>query len=436
MKQIYIDFGITQNRFLEIIDGKINNLYVDNLDDGNYSGNIYKARVDYVDEKLKSAFIDIGINRNAIMQLGNLKIRKGDEFLVQVKSDSEGEKGPKVTSELTFPGKNLILLPGEKIVKISKKIENREEIDKLCELGSMLVKRGYGIIFRNTAASKEKDCLIEEFEELIIKWEKIKKQAEYAKAPSLLFNQRDFLNYIFTELIYEYDSVYIKDFIYIEGLKEYIDLNRLQINTLEYVERSIYDILMKNHTLDGVKITIDEVEAFTIFDVNSGDNKNTSHSFFEINNKAAAKIFELIKLRNIGGIIFIDFIDMHYDDKKKLLQLFQEEFKNDTVPNKVYGWTKLGVLEAMRAKKGKKLKDLIYSNYYKEIYNPNYALKLIEDYIFENAKKFNKNSFEVVSSAEIANLSDKIEFEKKIKNKYKVDLKLKTHNDIQNFKFI
>ncbi|MCX7903560.1 MAG: ribonuclease E/G [Caloramator sp.] len=438
MKKIFVDAGITQNRFLVFEDEELVEIYIEDISYKNLEGNIYKARVENINTYLNIAFLNIGENKNAFIDLKEVSsIKIGDELIVQIKRDAEGKKAYKASRTIIFPGKKLHLLVGSKDIKSL----NKDVYNKVRSFFEDNLKENYGIIIEDDDVNA--DELINEYNSLIEMWEEFKEKSSYIKAPCLLIKTKDCITKIIDEHINgseavefyfskEKDKSLFQDYITIKNASVNIDI----INT---IDNKITEVMKRRHPLIGeANIVIDEVEAFTIIDVNSGNIEyhfDNINSLMDFNKLAAQKVFRLLKLRNIGGIIFIDFIDVGKNQRQELLNFIMELSKDDKKIGRIYGWTKLGVLELTRARKGKKLKELIYLDYYKDILNPSYVLKLIENKCLYNKEKFFKKEF-IVSIPQITyELSEKVGFTDKLKKDWDIEIKFLVEPEVLNYEF-
>jgi len=433
LKRLIIDTGITQNRCLVFENGKIIDIYVDDIIQKNLSGNIYKARVENINNNLGVAFLNIGEERNAFIELKEIpNVQKGDELIIQIKRDSEGNKGPKATSKVIFPGKNLKLIVGLNEIKNDGLDKNLYE--SVYSLLKEIVKKDLGIII--SSMPEDFNMLIEEYNDLTKKWNFIKERANYIKAPFLLLNERDFIKEVILKNINTIEEVIVTKSSVRDIVAKFIDQSKIKIDleSATLIDKYIFDVMKRKHYFYDANIVIDEVEAFTIIDVNSGDiNGKNIQTFLDINKLAADKIFQLLKLRNSSGIIFIDFIDIKKNQREELLQYIKEIASKDENISKIYGWTRLGVLELSRAKKGRKLKDLIFDDYYKELLNPSYILKIIENKCLVQKERFNRKSLEAKVSCKTFELAERIKFKEKIKENMGLELNFKVNNNILNY---
>lgn len=437
LKKIFVDAGITQNRFLVFENEELVDIYIEDISYKKLEGNIYKGRVENINTYLNIGFLNIGENKKAFIDLKEApSIKIGDELIIQIKRDAEGKKAYKASSRIIFPGKKLQLLVGSRDIKSL----NKDVYNKVRSFFKNNLRENYGIIIEGDEVNDQE--LINEYNSLIEKWEEFKEKASYIKAPCLLIKTKDCISKIIDEHINgseavefyfskEKDKSLFQDYLTIKNANVNIDI----LNT---IDNKIMEVMKRRHLLMGeANIVIDEVEAFTIIDVNSGNidyNFDNINSLLDFNKLAAQKIFRLLKLRNIGGIIFIDFIDVGKNQRQELLNFIMELSKDDNNIGRIYGWTKLGVLELTRARKGKKLKELIYHDYYKDVLNPSYVLKLIENKCLYNKEKFFKKEF-IVSIPQITyELSEKVGFTDKLKKEWDIEIKFLIEPEVLNYK--
>lgn len=416
MKELYIDRGITQSRAAVYNDGRIEELYVENHDDESITGNIYKGRIENIVPGLNAAFVNIGISKNAILHFKDTvsinKYKRGNEILVQVIREASGNKGPRVSEEISIPGKYIVLLPNYNHIYVSQKIRDEKSIERLENI--LKDRSGNGVIFRTEAESIENDRILEEFTYLVSLWDTIKKRYEYIKPPEIVFNSRSFLNYVIREFLKnDINKIYVnrkedlnyildfsnKNFNESSSLIEYIQQDFRYINTLS---EDILKILDKKVFLSsGVYLIIESTEALTTIDINTGSfvgDKNKEETVLKTNQEACIEIFRVIKLLNISGIIIIDFINMESKkNKQTILDFIKQQFKNDRIQNSIYEFTHLGLLEMSRAKKGKTLQKLVFNDESMGKYNISYMLKEIENKCLRYSKHYNRLEFNILA---------------------------------------
>lgn len=420
MKELYIDTGITQSRAAIFDDGKLIDLYLENVNRLNIAGNIYKGRIENILPSLNAAFVNIGIGKNAIFHIDtemiNNKFKRGQEILIQVVREATGEKGAKVTTEVSLPGKFIVLLPYSNKKYVSRKINDKELLREIDEIYNNLKDYGYGIIFRTECAEASGESIVEEYRYLMNLWEGIRKKSDYLKAPQIVFDSREFYNYIVREYLkHDIEKIYVDkyhDYQYFstlfegENLKDKLYYDEYNFKPSSYISGEIKKLLDERINLpSGGYLIINRTEAFTAIDVNTGSyigGREKEDTILRTNLEACEEIFRIIKLWNISGIILMDFIDMcSGKNKREVLNHIEEIFKKDRVPNRVFGFTSLGLLEVSRSKKGKSLHENIYSKGYNTQYEVSYILKEIENTCIRQLKHYKKSKFKVYIEPEL-----------------------------------
>ncbi len=361
MKQLIIDYGFLFNRLALLEDGVLTDIYLENKYSKSMVGNIYLAKVTKIIKPLSAAFVDLGFTKGYMHY--DSSIKTGDELLVQVVKDAVLDKKAFVTTDISFSKKYIVLLPNTKEIKISKKIYNEEVKMRFYNL---LDSFDYGFIVRTEAEKASDEEILSEVNELIMIYKEV-----YKTKNRILKNRLVYEDYTF-------DSMIEKE--YIKGVDEIISNQKLDFSfdnfTLYTSYHNIFDEYRVNEKMDlalkrkivlnqGVFITIDETEALTAIDVNSGKyigNKNKEETFLQVNILAAKEIARIIKLRNISGIIIIDFINMNKEENiKHLMDVLNKYFKKDNSRPKIHGMTSLGLMEVTRRKNRKSLLNQIYT---------------------------------------------------------------------------
>ncbi|MCD6449822.1 MAG: Rne/Rng family ribonuclease [Thermotogaceae bacterium] len=348
------------------------------------SGNIYLGKVENVVKTLGGAFIDIGAGKKAFLKLKditslyqkeilkdkNLKSRM--KILVQVKKDETKKKGPQVTTRISIPGRFLVYFPVSFAMGISKKIEG-EEREKLKKFLRELREKGRGVVIRTAASGIDEEIILEEYRELKKTWKNIVKTYKRSRKVKLLYTTptvadlilRDKVNKKIAEIITNDPDVK-------EKAEELIRKYRFKNTTVRYEEGDIfekYDVYNKMkeitkrtvHLDSGAEIIIDRTEALTAIDVNTASSvkgRDQENLILKTNMEAAKEIARQLRLRNIGGIIIIDFIKMRTDEnRERVIKVLKEELKKDSAKTEVFGFTNLGLLEMTRKRTSKPIED-------------------------------------------------------------------------------
>ena len=369
-----------------IENDKLVEYYIEEENENRFEGNIYVGVIKDIVKGMQSAFVDIGIEKNSFIHLKDLLpkvdetkqkisdmpdivdfVKFNQKIIVQVKKDSNNQKGARVSTHINLPSKYIVLMPNTDIITISQKITDKKEHDRLFKIVKENLSDGNGAIIRTSAFGKEKE-LIEDIKYIESKWNKIydKANKNLNNAPKLLYKAEDLIE----KMIIDFSDKKI-DRVVVDTKDEYSkilqqknlikELSNTNIELKEKVDIfDIYNIKAQIEKLSQRKIwlkcggfiTIDKTEALTAIDVNTGKytgNINLEDTIFKVNEEATVEAAKQLRLRDIGGIIIIDYIDMiNEDDKKKIINLMNECLKKDRTKTQVEGFTKLDLLEMTR----------------------------------------------------------------------------------------
>ncbi|MDR3254840.1 MAG: Rne/Rng family ribonuclease [Synergistaceae bacterium] len=350
--------------------GRLDNLYVERMLERQRAGEIYKARVDSVLPGMNAAFLSLGDGRNGFLYLNDVRgatVKAGMDMVVQVLKTARKGKGARVSPRVSLAGRYLVLVPSNGDVGVSKRIENDEERSRLRALARKLRPDSFGLIVRTVAGYSEEDSLARDVAELMEAWAEVERKAKKNNAPCLLHRDiglverilRDELNGSIGEIVVdsqdEYDS--IGTFLQRFGEDERPDLSlykgSMPLFDVYGVERAIDEMHDRKVWLpSGAYLVIDQTEALTVIDVNTGKyigSKDLQDTVYHTNFEAAEEIARQLRLRAIGGIVVIDFIDMESQEyRDKLVEQLQDLFKGDRCRARVYGVTALGLVEITR----------------------------------------------------------------------------------------
>ncbi|MEG1582715.1 MAG: Rne/Rng family ribonuclease [Cetobacterium sp.] len=395
MNQIIINTNKFKTRAAILENGKVMEVHIEREGEGTLNGNIYKGKVANVLPGMESAFVKIGLEKNGFLYVKDLRdfeekyltgiansikpieelLTVGDDVVVQVLSDPRGSKGARVTTHYTIPGKFLVLMPNNTHIAISKKIKDDTERERLEKIFSEIVPEGMGVIIRTAAEGKSIYHFEKELQYLIKKWEEIEVKIKKAKVGELLYKDngivskvlRDIINNEIDEIIVDDENVYweIIDYTmaFSDGkLKTKIKLynDRKDIFDNYGIQQEIENSLEETVWLDcGGSIVIQKTEALVSIDVNTGKNigsMNLEETVVKTNMEAAEEIARQLRIRNLSGIIIIDFIDMKVEeDKEKVLKVLDENLAKDRVKTNIIHFTDLGLVEMTRKRIGKPL---------------------------------------------------------------------------------
>ncbi len=350
-------------------------------------GNIYKGRVDSVLPGMDAAFVDIGLKRCAFLHFcdccedyrfvdgekkpANKKVplKVGDEVVVQVVKVSGGEKGVRLSANITLPGRHIVLLTDSDDVGVSRRITDEAERNRLRDLAKSVCPEGMGIIMRTAAASCDNDTLEREIRFLCGRWEHIKEKIGKRTAPALVHDDsdivmraiRDRFDESYDEVIVDdqasYDSIMAMMHVWAPNLVDRIRLwdQESDLFTVFSVDARAAKLMNRKVWLkNGGYLVIDPTEALTVIDVNSGKcvGKNShSDTILAVNLQAADEIARQMRLRDIGGIIIVDFIDMQSDeDRQAVKDRLAQRFSEDRTRTFIGEFSQLGLLEITRKK--------------------------------------------------------------------------------------
>lgn len=385
MTEIFIQKNNGGERKIALVENGILLEYYEEEDkETRKEGNIYIGIVKDIVEGMQSAFVDIGTEKNSFIHLKdvlpkvdekkekldtNISIKKtikpNQKILVQVKKDSNDKKGARVSTHINLPSKYIVFMPNTDIVTISQKIEDKKEQERLLKLVKENLSSGNGAIIRTSAEGKEKE-IIEDIKKIEKKWDKITKINVdlNSNKPQLLYKSEDIIEKMLIDLTEKnIGKIVVDEKQEKENLEKLLEENKEYKNIKIELKENIFDIYdlekqikkSKNRKIwlkCGGFITIDKTEALTAIDVNTGKytgNKNLEQTILKVNKEATVEIAKQIRLRDIGGIIIIDYIDMlKKEDKEEIIKLLKEELKKDRTKTQVEGFTKLDLMELTR----------------------------------------------------------------------------------------
>ena len=361
--------------------------YVAKAQDSSLMGNVYLGKVQNVLPSMEAAFVDIGRGRNAVLYSGEvdwelaetgnqprrieLALKSGDKVLVQVTKDPVGQKGARLTSQISLPGRYLVYVPSGNVNGISRKLPESER-NRLKKILKEILPPEAGVIVRTAAEGATEEQLAEDVQRLQIQWEEISRKAEISTPPALLSSEpdllikivRDVFNEDFQKMIIDGDAPfatiegYLKDVApdllprieRFEGTNDAFDHFRINEQIIKALDRKVY-------LPSGGSLVIDRTEAMTVVDVNTGkfvgSGGNLEETVTKNNLEAAEEIVRQLRLRDIGGIIVVDFIDMVLESNRDLvLRRMIECLSRDRTKHQVAEVTSLGLVQMTRKKIG------------------------------------------------------------------------------------
>lgn len=394
-KEILISIDEMENRIAVLEDGKVMEIFI--AREERQIGSIYKGKVANVLPGMQAAFVDIGLERNAFLcmddavsriqleedvDIRSLSIKDvlkvGQETLVQIVKESIGTKGARVTTHITLPGRFLVLIPTANYVGVSRRIEDEKERERLKNTLEKIKPRNFGVIIRTAAEGKNKEELEKDFQFLLKLWDKIQTGSRNKTAPSMIHSEltivykviRDVFTQDVDRLIIdspvEYDKILELIDIIAPHLKSRIRLynERNPLFQAYGVEAEIDKSLRRKVWLEsGGYIIIDKSEALTSIDVNTGKyigRTSLAETILKTNLEAVEEITRQLRLRDIGGILILDFIDMErHDDRNKVMRALSEALKRDRTKTHIVGLTELGLVQVTRKRVNKDLDELL-----------------------------------------------------------------------------
>lgn len=344
-------------------------------------GSILLGRVERVLPDVKAAFVNIGRKLNGFLPIresdsfhalnGKAPLITGNDVIVQVKKDEKGGKGAFLTRDITLPGQYLLLLPMSRFVGVSKRIEDAADHAAAKELGRRLAGDRFGVIVRHAALHARFDAVAREAEELYARWQQAVAYVSTSKAPAVLMEDRPFCEMLARDYSARYQvqlSIPVAAAPLIQA-PENCAASLCSETELEarwqgsHVEQQLKEALARKVSLPGgASLVIDEREALHTIDVNTGGNvsaeKGKSLALTQ-NLAAIPEIARQIRLRNLSGIILIDFIDMDASEQAQLAAVLEETLAADRIKTVLHGFTSLGLMELTRKRTGSSLREML-----------------------------------------------------------------------------
>ncbi len=362
-KQIFLNIRRDDVRVAVRENGELVEFYIERGDSSFAPGTIIKGKLIAIRKELNAVFVDIGAQSAGFLPLNDFYLslphRKNDEegleFLVQVKKEPYGSKGARLTTFIAIPGRYLVLMPFKEAFGVSRKIRKDKDRQKLKKIARELYSNdGMGIIVRTASSGEDINVMRSDLSELKKTWERIEKQSKIVEAPYVLWTDedlpikitRDLLDESVSEFIVDSEEAYKKIKEYLgrkkSSLIKKVSLykNHIPIFNHYWIEQELRSIFRRKIYLkSGGHIVIDETEALTVFDVNTGSyrgKEKTEEMIFKTNCESAVEIARQLNLRDIGGIIIIDFIDMRKKkNQEALLNLFKKQLKRSKARYKI-----------------------------------------------------------------------------------------------------
>lgn len=389
MQELLIDVDNENKKILLVENGKLIEKYEENPGRDRLEGNIFLGIVENILPGMQAAFVNIGKEKNTFIHIrdvvpkisevtgnknenfGNYNIKDylkvGMPIMVQVKKDSTNKKGARISMHISIPGRFIVLIPNEKFITLSQKIDNKEEREKLLSIVKENMPEGYGAIIRTSAMGKEKEEIITDIKRTVETYKNVEQAFEKAKQqknlqPKMIYKSENVVQRLLTDLM-DQDLYRICT----NDEKEYNEISKRLKKANKTIKLEMQDNILDMYNIKnqleelenrkiwlkcGGFITIDKTEALTAIDVNSGKytgKKDLEQTIFTVNKEATIEIARQLRLRDIGGIIIIDYIDMqNKENEEKILELLRENLKKDRSKTQIVGFSKLNLLEMTR----------------------------------------------------------------------------------------
>lgn len=377
MREVFIERRDNLLRIAIKDNEKLVDCFMEEDSNGPEPGQIYKGIVKNIVPGIKCAFLDIGLDKNAYLymdnKLENMNLKKGDEVIVEVLKEEVGDKGAKVTNKISLAGRYAALITVNKNINFSSKISDEQFKQQMLE--NIEKPEDVGVMIRTNAQGADFKSINEEFNDLYEVYKKILREGSYSVRPKLLYSDEGVLDRVLRDSLNECTKKIIvdsnKDYTHI---KEYINTKVDIASEVElYSEhRTLFDyygiekeiLQLRNNRVNlnsGGYIIIDKTEAMNVIDVNSGKNvggKAINKTAFITNKEAAEVISEQIRLRNLSGIILIDFIDMNDKElKRQIINTLEKGFYSDKNKTIVFPFTELNLVQIARRRRGKVISE-------------------------------------------------------------------------------
>lgn len=400
-RQVIIDTNELITRVAVRTDGKLTDFSVESENEEKIAGNIYMGKVQNILPGLQAAFVDIGLSKNGFLYAGDITanigevfgleentprqevpikklVSNGQEILVQVVKEGTSTKGPRISTHLSMAGRLCVLVPGVDYIGISRRIEDPAERARLKTEVAAVKPEGMGVIVRTVARGVSGQDIARELSALVKIYEGLMRKAKTTRAPALLLHDENMVRRAVRDLL----SSDVDRFVLNDGEAYQAAQNYARIHAPELVERielygddqPIFDVFNIENEIksaterkvwlkSGGFLVFDKTEALTTIDVNTGrfvgTNNNLQDTLFDLNCEAAIEIARQIRLRDISGIIIVDFIDMEVEENRRaLLDVLKNACKDDRTRMNVVGFTGLGLVEMTRKKERRSLSSV------------------------------------------------------------------------------
>ncbi|WP_407400883.1 Rne/Rng family ribonuclease [Anaerovibrio sp.] len=391
MKTIYVNVMPEETRMAVVENGQLMALELERPEHAHLVGNIYKGQVQNVLKGMQASFVDIGQAKNAFLYVGNGKIAStaqansprenvtvGQNVIVQIIKDEVGTKGPRATMHLSIPGRHVVLMPNSAYIGTSHRIEGNEERQRLHHIVRAEVPKNMGCIIRTAAQGQPAENIVRDIRYLMKLWDEILAKAKLSATSSLLYRDadlvirivRDYLSDDVDKMVIDNPKMYKRVCDLIKATSPDV-LQRIELydGSNIFKDNGVTEALeqLKNRTVElksGGFLVIDKTEAMTVIDVNTGSfvgDMNLADTVYKLNIEAADEIMRQLRLRDIGGMILVDFIDMETRQQNDaLLERMRQLALKDRSKTNIVDITSLGLVEITRRKSRKNIESMLY----------------------------------------------------------------------------
>jgi ribonuclease E len=396
-----------ESRIAVLEDHVLEELYIERISRGQAVGNVYKGKIINVEPSLEAAFVDIGLKRNGFLHVSEVVgtspeeigpsgevhhkrehrriqtlLNPGQEVLVQITKEAVGEKGPSLTTYVSLPGRFLVLMPYARKHGVSRKIAEEEERQRLKQIiEEICPPTDMGLIVRTAGAGQTKRELAKDLHYLLRLWKAVEERGKASTAPSLIYQEsdlvtktiRDIYSSDIQEIIVDSEATYEKARDFLKQIMPKAE-KRVKLYKKEEplfhkfnLEQEIEKIIKKKIPLrHGGSLVIEQTEALVAIDVNSGRFKagaDPEETAFRTNMEATKEVVRQIRLRDLGGVIIIDFIDMQSEGHRRAVEkAMLEQLKRDRARTKMLKMSRFGIVEITRQRLRPSLRDVLYEN--------------------------------------------------------------------------
>lgn len=385
-KEIIINSSASESRVALLEDGQLVELFVERPRHERTVGNIYKGIVKKVMSGMDAAFLDIGLGHDAFLHFSDLSpiamdideengansrkrinLKPGREILVQIIKEQLGNKGPRTTTQVSLPGRSLVLVPYQEHVGVSRRINDFREKKRLRSIAAKIRPKGFGLIIRTVAEGKSEEELKSDIDAQLRLWNRLEKRIKNAPAPSLILKDMSMASSVIRDLFTsDINGLVVDSKRFHKQVKKYISevapslmdkvalyKERKPIFDYYKIEPEIEKSLSRKVWLNGGGyIIIDQTEALVTIDVNSGrfvGKRDHEDNSLKVNLRAAREICRQLRLRDLGGLIVIDFIDMWEEkNRRKVHDEVKKELKNDRSKSDILPISQFGLMEMTR----------------------------------------------------------------------------------------